>query len=79
MTTNKGGTNKPSKMGRGNPSDTGRSKASIKTVQNIEELEEEFELEEKHTEGIDRPGQDARKGTNPNRNTGKPDIDKPSF
>lgn len=65
--------------GKGNPSDTGQPKAGFKPVNNLDNLEENDELQEKHMDDIDTPGPDARKGSHPNRNYNKPDLDKPAY
>lgn len=67
------------KPGKGNPSDSGQPKAGAKPVNNLDNLEENDELQEKHMDDIDTPGPDALKGSHPNRNYDKPDIDKPSY
>lgn len=70
--------NNPSTQGKGNPGDYGKSKASIKSV-DPENVDEKEKVKKKHTEGHDKVGPDALKGSNPNRNTDKPDIDKPKY
>jgi hypothetical protein len=67
------------KPGKGNPSDHGNPKAGPKPVNGLDNLEERDELKDKHMDGIDDPGPDALRGSHPNRNHNKPDIDKPSY
>lgn len=68
-----------SKPGKGNPSDSGQPKAGVKTVPNLDNLDERQKLQEEHMDGIDEPGPDALKGSHPNRNYDKPDLDKPAY
>jgi hypothetical protein len=70
--------NRPSVPGKGNPSDVGKSKAQIKNVQNLDNLDEHEEIKDKYTSGLDSVPGDVIVN-NPNRNTDKPDIDKPSY
>jgi hypothetical protein len=83
MPVNEDGRNNPGgnkgKPGKGNPSDTGQPKAGAKPVNNLDNLEENQELQEKHMDDIDMPGPDALKGSHPNRNYDKPDLNKPAY
>jgi hypothetical protein len=79
MAENKNQENNPSSHRKANPSDTGKDKASIKKGGTSEELKKEEKITEKYTdEGGEIPSH-LKKGANPNRNTDKPDIDKPAY
>jgi len=70
--------NNPSPSRKGNPSDTGQDKATIKEGKTTDELKNEEEIIEKHTHDGEIPSH-LQRGANPNRNTDKPDIDKPAY
>lgn len=61
---------------QGNPSGIGKSQ--VKGGKDEEALSREDEINEKYMAGEDEAGANVRK-LNPNRNTGKPDIDKPAY
>lgn len=63
---------------KANPSDTGQDKATIKEGKTTDELKNEEEIIEKHTNDGEIPPH-LQRGANPNRNTDKPDIDKPAY
>lgn len=63
---------------KGDPSGEGQSKAAIKTIRDIDVIDETETLKEAYTEGPDDPAANVRI-MNPNRNTDKPDIDKPAY
>jgi hypothetical protein len=75
MATDKERKNNPSPLGRGNPSDSGKYKAEVKRVENIDEMERDEEIEEKFLDDDGNPSPDALKHSNRNRNTSKPGID----
>lgn len=62
----------------GKPSDLGHSKAEVKTVDE-EEFEQQETLKEKYAKEDGNPDPDKVYITNRNRNTNKPDIDKPAY
>lgn len=64
---------------KGNPSDTGQEKATIKEGKKTEALKKEEEIQEKYTEEGGEIPSHLKKGANPNRNPDKPDIDKPGY
>lgn len=68
--------NTPSQSRKSNPSDSGHDKAEVKEGKNAEELKNEEEIREKHTDGGEIPSH-IEKGAN--RNPNKPDIDKPAY
>ena len=63
---------------KGKPSGEGKSKAATKTITDADNSDQQEEIREKYTEGPDEPAANVRV-TNPNRNTDKPDIDKPAY
>jgi|APFEC2959095171_1045051.scaffolds.fasta_scaffold00011_157 hypothetical protein len=63
---------------KGRPSGEGQSKAEVKTIPHIEDMEAHDAIAEKYTNGPDDPAPNV-KMSKPNRNTDKPDIDKPSY
>ena len=72
--------NKGSQQGsenKGNPSDRGQDKAGVKTAGSPEDIQRDEELVAKHVDEGERPHPDAV--THPNRNTDKPQIDKPGY
>jgi hypothetical protein len=71
--------NNPSPLGRGNPSDTGKYKAAVKNVENIDELERDEEIEEKFLDDKGNPSPDALKHSNRNRNYNKPGLDNNNY
>lgn len=64
---------------RGNPSDTGKNKASIKPSPDQDELEKQEEIKDEYGNELEGIDPDTRIGSHPNRNTNKPDIDKPAY
>lgn len=70
--------NMPSNSKQGNPSDSGKDKATIKEGKTADELKNEEEIIERHTNDREVPPH-LQRGGNPNRNTDKPDIDKPAY
>ena len=68
--------NRPSQSRQGNPSDSGHDKATIKEGKNPEELKKEEEIRAEHTDDGEIPSHLEK---NSNRNTDKPDIDKPAY
>ncbi len=71
-------TKKPASSKKGSPSGSGKSKAGSKPVLNLDNLEEHEKTKEQYTDGPDEPASNVRV-LNPNRNTDKPDIDKPTY
>ncbi|SDM32685.1 hypothetical protein SAMN05421823_11297 [Catalinimonas alkaloidigena] len=71
--------NNPSEPGKANPSDAGKSKASVKEAPDQQELEREEEIREKFMDDRGEVVPDAKRGSNPNRNTDKPDLNKPAY
>lgn len=70
-------TNKQSKSNHGNP--TGTGKGNMKDA-HIENFDDQYnELEARYTDDVDEPTIDTRLGSHPNRNTNKPNIDKPRY
>ena len=62
--------NNPSTQGKGNPGDTGKSKAEVKNSSTSKfDLHHKDQLGAEYTEGIDEPRSDIK--SNPNRNTNK--------
>ena len=79
MAENENVRNTPSQSVKSNPSDPGQDKATIKEGKTTEELKKEEEILKKYTqEGGEVPSH-LKKGSNPNRNPDKPDIDKPAY
>lgn len=78
MSKNRAATKKAAPSKKGDPSGGGRSKAGSKPVLNLDNLEEHENLKNEYTDGPDEPAANVRV-MNPNRNTDKPDIDKPSY
>ena len=70
--------NTPSNRRKANPSDSGHDKATIKEGKTTEELKKEEEIRAEHTDDGEIPSH-LKRGANPNRNTDKPDIDKPAY
>lgn len=68
--------NTPSQTGKANPSDSGHDKASVKEGKTTDELKKEQDIKKKHTDGGEIP---SHLKQDPNRNTDKPDIDKPAY
>jgi hypothetical protein len=62
---------------KGKPSGPGHYKAQLKEVDS-ENLEENLNIEEKHTKDADVPSENIVL-RHPNRNLDKPDIDKPAY
>jgi len=62
---------------KGSPTQSASSKAGIKRV-DIDDLEREQELEDKYEKGPDEAANNVLRNQS-NRNTEKPDIDKPSY
>lgn len=63
---------------KGKPGDAGQEKAGIKNV-DVENHEQEEMLSERYTKDDGAPDPDQVYVTNRNRNTNKPDIDKPAY
>lgn len=63
---------------KGKPSGTGLSKAGLKTIPHIEDLDKHDEIADKYTDGPDEPAANIRV-SNPNRTVDKPEIDKPAY
>jgi hypothetical protein len=63
---------------KGKPSAEGRSKAEVKTVPHLDNLEQHDEIADKYTEGPDQPAANVRV-MNPNRNPNKEDYDNTSY
>lgn len=63
---------------KGKPSQTGHSKAETKEVDS-KHLEENEEIRNKYTDKEGEPDPDALNIAHKNRNTNKPDIDKPAY
>ncbi|HSI91369.1 MAG TPA: hypothetical protein VK927_09655 [Adhaeribacter sp.] len=71
-------TNKQTKQPSGDPAGKG-IQGGLKDA-NIENFDDQYnELESKYTDDVDEPTIDTRRGSHPNRNTNKPDIDKPRY
>jgi len=73
----KGKRNTSNPQGKGNPSDTGQDKASVKEGKNTKELKKEEEIRNRHMEEGGEIPSHLQKGRN--RNPDKPDIDKPAY
>ncbi|MGB3619433.1 MAG: hypothetical protein WBA12_15050 [Catalinimonas sp.] len=71
--------NNPSPQGDGNPTDMGKAKASTKVAPDQEQLDREEEVAEKFLDADGNPSPDALRGSSPNRNYDKPDLNKPSY
>lgn len=69
------------KQEKGKPTESpGRDKASVKDVKKTkEELNKEDELRDQYTDDQGNPDPDKVRVKNPNRNTDKPEIDKPDY
>ncbi len=78
MEKNKEAINRMSPQGKGKPSDSGKSKAEVKKVTEKDALDRSEEITEKYLDEEDTPGQNVRQ-LHRNRNTDKPDIDKPAY
>lgn len=61
------------------PKDTGSDKAEIKDIHGQEGVERDEEMRKRFEEGQDKELSKHTKEINPNRNTDKPDIDKPAY
>jgi len=61
------------------PKDTGSDKSQIKDIHGQEEVERDEEMRKRYEEGQDEDLTKNTKVNNPNRNTDKPDIDKPAY
>ncbi|MFC6224977.1 hypothetical protein ACFP2F_17140 [Hymenobacter artigasi] len=59
---------------KGIPAGEGLSKASVKTIPDLEELADTLDLSQEYTDGPDEPGANAPL-SHPNRNLDKPDND----
>ncbi|AKQ47104.1 hypothetical protein TH63_17995 [Rufibacter radiotolerans] len=70
-------TNQDSKSQKGGPANRGDDKAGAKTTGGPEAIDRAEELVAKHLDDQERPVPEAR--THPNRNTNKPNIDKPGY
>lgn len=62
---------------KGAPWGEGQSKAAVKTIPDIDGLDETLALKETYSDGPDDPAAGVRV-MHPNRNPDKPDIDKPA-
>ena len=70
-------TNKQTKQPSGDPA--GKGVGGMKDA-NIENFDDQYnELEARYTDDVDEPTIDTRLGSHPNRNTNKPNIDKPRY
>lgn len=70
-------TNKQSRRSPGHPA--GKGIGSMKDA-NIENFDDQYnDLEARYTDDVDEPTIDTRLGSHPNRNTNKPNIDKPRY
>ncbi|MBK0403676.1 hypothetical protein I5M27_11815 [Adhaeribacter sp. BT258] len=70
-------TNKQSRSNLGNPA--GKGTGTMKDA-HIENFDDQYnELEARYTDDVDEPTIDTRLGSHPNRNTNKPNIDKPRY
>ncbi|KAA9340046.1 hypothetical protein [Adhaeribacter soli] len=70
-------TNKQSRGHLGDPA--GKGIGGMKDA-NIENFDDQYnELEARYTDDVDEPTIDTRLGSHPNRNTNKPNIDKPRY
>ncbi|MDX5348277.1 MAG: hypothetical protein LPJ89_09580 [Hymenobacteraceae bacterium] len=67
--------NTESSENKGRPAGEGQPKGGVKTTGGPENIQRNAELREKHTQSADEPQQDAKRGSDPNRNTDKPEID----
>jgi hypothetical protein len=65
-------------VSKGKPSQTEKDKSEVKEV-NSDKLEETDEFQDKYADDHGEPDPDKVYVTNRNRNTDKPDIDKPSY
>ncbi|MDQ3536592.1 MAG: hypothetical protein M3421_13305 [Bacteroidota bacterium] len=65
-------------VSKGKPSQTEKDKSEVKEV-NSAHLEQTEELENKYVDEDGNPDADQVWVTNRNRNTDKPDIDKPTY
>lgn len=70
--------NRMSPQKQGNPSDLGKAKAEVKLGKEDDSLSREDEIKDKYMSSEDEAAANVRK-LNPNRNTDKPDIDKPAY
>ena len=72
-------TNKQSKENLGDPTGQGQSSAAGKPVDPASEDALHDMLRAKYVDGEDEPGTNVKLGSHPNRNTNKPNIDKPPY
>ncbi len=63
---------------KGKPSGEGRSKAGLKPVVNLDNLDERNEIADKYTDGPDMPAANVRV-MNPNRVAGKTDDEEDNY
>ncbi|WP_192822612.1 hypothetical protein [Rufibacter sp. LB8] len=70
-------TNQQSSENHGSPANRGTDKAGIKTTGSPEDIQRAEDIVAKHVDEGERPHPDAV--THPNRNTDKPEVDKPSY
>ena len=70
-------TNQDSKSQKGQPTDRGNTKAGAKTTGGPEDIQRAEDLVAKHLDDQESPVPEAT--THPNRNTNKPNIDKPGY
>ncbi len=66
-----------SKENKGDPAGYGQDKAGVKTTGGPEDIKKSEETVAKHVNEGERPNPDAV--THPNRNTDKPELDKPAY
>ncbi|SDY81582.1 hypothetical protein [Hymenobacter psychrophilus] len=64
----------PTRSAKGIPAGEGLSKASVKTIPDLDELSDTLDLGKEYTDGPDEPGANAPL-RHPNRNLDKPDND----
>jgi hypothetical protein len=70
-------TNKQSRSNLGNPA--GKGIGGMKDAHSDTFDDQYNELEARYTDDVDEPTIDTRIGSHPNRNTNKPNIDKPRY
>lgn len=71
-------TNKQSKSQTGDPAGSENPKAGLQDA-NTQNLNNYEELEDKYTNELGEPNLGTHLGDHPNRNTNKPNIDKPRY
>lgn len=68
----------PGGVDKGKPSQTEKDKSEVKRV-NPDEMDRTEEMRKKYADEDGNPDPDQVNITNKNRNTNKPDIDKPAY